>query len=215
MKSAGNEKGSVRVFIPSRDASGTAAVRDPVHISHKEKTMFCSACGHALEAGQPVCPQCGRPVAPVVAPAMAPMPPVPNIDFQLQNYAGRVRALSIVWYVYGGLSLVFSVVGMLFANAWFHGGIGPWSHGPWGRGPFGPEFLGPALLHFAWAFLVVRSALALAAGWGLMERAPWGRVVAIVAAFFCILRFPLGTALGIWTLVTLLGYRNTTLYDHL
>jgi len=25
----------------------------------------------------------------------------------------------------------------------------------------------------------------------------------------------IGTALGIWTLVTLLGYRNTTLYDQL
>jgi len=29
------------------------------------------------------------------------------------------------------------------------------------------------------------------------------------------LRFPLGTVLGIWTLVLLLGYRNTTLYDQL
>lgn len=173
--------------------------------------MFCSACGHALEAGQPACPQCGRPVAQPVAP----MPLVPNLDFQLQNYAGRIRALSIVWYVYGGLSLVLSAAGLLFANAWLHGGFGPWSHGPWPHTPFGPEFLGPAFLHFMWAFLVVRSALAIAAGWGLMERAPWGRVVAVVASIFCILRFPLGTALGIWTLVTLLGYRNTTLYDHL
>jgi hypothetical protein len=29
-----------------------------------------------------------------------------------------------------------------------------------------------------------------------------------------ILKFPFGTALAIWTLVTLMGYRNTTLYDH-
>jgi hypothetical protein len=40
-------------------------------------------------------------------------------------------------------------------------------------------------------------------------------VVAIVAAFFSLIRIPIGTALGIWTLVTLLGYRNTTLYDQL
>jgi hypothetical protein len=57
--------------------------------------------------------------------------------------------------------------------------------------------------------------LALAAGWGLMERAPWGRIVAIVAAFLSLLRFPFGTALGIWTLVVLLGYRNSTLYEQL
>jgi hypothetical protein len=73
----------------------------------------------------------------------------------------------------------------------------------------------PAFLHFAWVFLVLRAALALAAGWGLMERAPWGRIVAIVAAFLSLLRFPFGTALGIWTLVVLLGYRNSTLYEQL
>jgi hypothetical protein len=48
-----------------------------------------------------------------------------------------------------------------------------------------------------------------------MERSEWGRIVAIVAAFLSILKFPFGTALGIWTLVMLLGYRNTTLYDQL
>jgi hypothetical protein len=48
-----------------------------------------------------------------------------------------------------------------------------------------------------------------------MERTDWGRIVAIVAAFLILLKFPFGTALGIWTLVTLLGYRNTTLYQQL
>lgn len=143
------------------------------------------------------------------------MPPVPNLDFQLQNYASRIRALSIVWFIYGGLSLALGFVGMFFVNSWLHGDFGPWAHGPWGHGPWGPDFFGPAFVHFIWAMLVVRAALALIAGWGLMERAPWGRVVAIVAAIFSLLRFPIGTALGIWTLVTLLGYRNTTLYDHL
>jgi len=75
-------------------------------------------------------------------------------------------------------------------------------------------WFGPAMLRFAWVFIMTRSALALIAGWGLMQRAPWGRVVAIVSAFCNILKFPFGTALAIWTLVTLMGYRNTTLYDH-
>ncbi|MFZ0747380.1 MAG: hypothetical protein WAM85_23455 [Terracidiphilus sp.] len=170
--------------------------------------MFCSGCGQALTPGQQVCPQCGRPLAP-------PVPPVPNLDFQLNNYAGRIKALSIVWFVYGGLSLVLGFAGLAFANAFFHGDFGPWAHGPWSHNPWGPEFFGPAILRFAWILLLARSGLALAAAWGLMERAPWGRVVAIVAAFVCLLKIPIGTALGIWTLVTLLGYRNTTLYDHL
>jgi hypothetical protein len=40
-------------------------------------------------------------------------------------------------------------------------------------------------------------------------------VAAIIAAVFSLLRFPFGTALAIWTLVLLLGYRNSTLYDQL
>ena len=48
-----------------------------------------------------------------------------------------------------------------------------------------------------------------------MERSRWGRVLASVAAIFCMLKIPFGTAIGIWTLVLLLGYRNTTLYEQL
>jgi hypothetical protein len=165
--------------------------------------MYCSACGQALVPGQPVCSQCGRPVTP-------PVPPVPNFDFQLQNYAGRVKALGVVWLVYGGLSLALGFVGMSFANSFLHGGFGPWGHGP-----LGPGWFGPALIRFGWSILLVRSALALIAGWGLMERTQWGRVVAVVAGCISLIRIPIGTALGIWTLVTLLGYRNSTLYDQL
>jgi hypothetical protein len=169
--------------------------------------MFCSGCGHVVDPGQQVCPQCGRPIA-------APPPPVPNLAFELANYANRVRALSTVWFIYGGLVLVTGIVGLSFASAFF--AHGPWMHGPWSHGdfPFGPNF-GSAILHFALIMTVVRAGLAFAAGWGLMERAPWGRVVAIVAAFLSLLKIPFGTAIGIWTLVMLLGYRNSTLYDQL
>lgn len=76
-------------------------------------------------------------------------------------------------------------------------------------------WLGPAFFHFIWVIVLVRCGLAFAAGWGLLHREPWGRVVAIVAAILSLLKFPFGTALGIWTLVLLLGYRNTTLYEQL
>jgi hypothetical protein len=173
--------------------------------------MFCSGCGQPVTPGQPVCAHCGRPTAPV--PATAPAPPIPNIAFELANFANRVRALSTVWFIYGGLILVTGLVGLSFASSFFNGGFGPWMRGPWGHG-FGPEF-GPTILRFAWVMVILRASLAFVAGWGLMERAPWGRVVAIVAAFLSILKFPIGTGLAIWTLITLLGYRNTTLYDQL
>jgi hypothetical protein len=142
------------------------------------------------------------------------VPPVPNLDFQLENYSGRIKALSIVWFIYGALSLALGAVGMIFANAYLSGAFGPWMHGPWGHGPMGPE-LGPMILRFGWGVLLVRSALAIIAAWGLMERTQWGRVVAIAAAFVNLIKIPIGTGIGIWTLVTLLGYRNTTLYDQL
>ena len=170
--------------------------------------MFCSGCGFNLPQGQAVCPQCGRTVAPSV-------PPIPNLQMQVATYAGRIRALSIVWFIYGGLSLLLGFTGMAFANAFFHGSFGPWSHGHWGHGPMGPWFLGPQFFHLIWVYVIIRSGLALLAGWGLMQHTQWGRIVAIVAAFLSLLKIPFGTALGIWTLVTLMGYRNSTLYEEL
>jgi hypothetical protein len=134
------------------------------------------------------------------------------MQFQLESYAGRVRALSVVWFIYAGITLLFSFVGLSFARAFMFNHFGPW--GQW-NGPFRPEWFGPAMLHFVWVFLVLRAALLFGAAWGLMERTPWGRVLAIVAAFLSLLKFPIGTAIGIWTLVTLMGYRNQTLYDQL
>jgi hypothetical protein len=165
--------------------------------------MFCSGCGQALTPGQPFCANCGRPSAPVV-------PPIPGLQFQLENYASKIRTLSIFWYVYAGLSLLLGFVGLAFAHAFFSGAFGPWLHGP-----VPPPFLAPVILHLTWLFLTVRALLAAAAGWGLMEHAPWGRVVAIIAAIFNLLKFPFGTAMAIWTFVVLLGYRNSTLYEQL
>jgi len=165
--------------------------------------MYCSVCGHALVPGQPVCQQCGRAVV------MAPVPQVPGFQFELTSYASRLRALSVVWYIYGGLAVVSGLMGMAFADAFFQGRFQHWM-----RGPFPPIWLSPTIVHFIWVIVLVRAGLALAAGYGLMHRAPWGRVVAIIAAFCSIYKFPFGTALAIWTLITLMGYRNTTLYDH-
>jgi hypothetical protein len=172
--------------------------------------MFCSGCGQELAAGQAFCAHCGRPSAVVV-------PPVPGLQFQLINYAGKVKTLSILWFIYAGLSLLLGIAGLTFAHAflsgapWMHG---PWANGPWAHSPVPPSFLSFAI-HLAWELLAVRAVIGLAAAWGLMEHTSWGRIVAIVAAILSLLKFPFGTALGIWTLVMLLGYRNSTLYEQL
>jgi hypothetical protein len=176
--------------------------------------MYCSACGFALAQGQAVCPQCGRPVP---APFPTSGPPIPGFESQLLSYSNQLRALSIVWFVYAGLTLLFGFIGLAFAKAiLLHHFGSTWMHGPWESGTGIPNSWIPLIaLRFASVFLVGRAALAIAAGWGLYERAPWGRIIAVIAAVLCLLKFPLGTALGIWTLVMLLGYRNSTLYDRL
>ena len=165
--------------------------------------MFCSGCGHALAPGQAFCAQCGRPSAAII-------PPIPGLRFQLQAYAGKIRVLAIFWFIYSGVALLTGFAGLAFAHAILSGAFGEWMHGP-----TPPLFMGHFLLQFAWVFLVARVALAVCAGWGLMQHAQWGRLVAIIAAIFCLLKFPFGMAMGIWTLVVLLGYRNGTLYEQL
>jgi len=175
--------------------------------------MFCSGCGHAIETGQSTCPQCNRPVAPAAAfgypppaPYPYPMPPAPSFEFQVASYAGKVRVLGILWLVYAGLSLLLGLVGLQFGKMFIsHLNVGP---------DFGSWF-GPAWFHLIWVLLSVRAVLCAVAGWGLLERTQWGRIVAIIAAIVCLLKIPFGTALGIATLILLLGYRNSALYDQL
>jgi hypothetical protein len=140
------------------------------------------------------------------------------MESQLENYAGNVKLLGIVWFIYAGFSMLTGLAGLAFVNAFLSGQFSAWmqsQQGQWAHGPMPPMWLVPAILHSAWVFLALRSGLALVAGWGLIEHKQWGRIVAIVAAFLGLLRIPFGTALGIWTLILLLGYRNSSLYEQL
>jgi hypothetical protein len=167
--------------------------------------MFCSGCGQALAPGQGFCPQCGHPVAPMA-------PPVPGMMYQVQAYASKIKTLAVFWFVYAGLNLIIGLLLHAFLSSHHWANLDRWN-GVWG-GPFGPSF-GLALVRFAWVLTLLRAGSALAAGWGLMERAQWARFAALVAAFLNIIHPIFGTILGIFTLVLLLGYRNNALYNQL
>jgi hypothetical protein len=161
------------------------------------------------------------PPAMAAAPAGFPVPPMPGLQFELIGYANRVRALGILWLAYAGLSLILGFAALAFAHAFLAHGFGPWMNGPWANGPWShgdhmpPDWFIPMAMRFAWLVMIIRAALCAVAGWGLLERTDWGRIVAIVAAVLSLIKFPFGTALGIATLVILLGYRNSTLYQRL
>ncbi len=60
---------------------------------------------------------------------------------------------------------------------------------------------------------LVSSAMAFITGYGLLSRRPWGRILGIVAAILAILKFPLGTVLGIYTLWVLAPGESGVEYD--
>jgi hypothetical protein len=109
--------------------------------------------------------------------------------------------LATLWLVNGVLRLMGVAWLMLFGGTffpWLRGRIGPdaWPLGPgWGLDSLlsGGFFSLGIFLGF---FGVVHLALA----WGLFERQSWARILGLVLGILALLRFPFGTALGIYTL---------------
>jgi hypothetical protein len=99
------------------------------------------------------------------------------------------------------LHIVFGIFGALAALAIFGGTM------------FGAAFAGSLTSSaivgvtggFVSIFIGALAALQLVAGWGLLQRKPWARILTIVLGVISLIRFPWGTALGIYTLWVLLS----------
>jgi zinc-ribbon domain len=169
--------------------------------------MFCDRCGHQLRDDAQFCSSCGKQLtpSPVRPPAAAVAVIAPD---------GRVgRHLKIVaslWLIYALLRLMETFwiffIGRTFLPSIVDGIV---SNGPWGRGgPFPGGFPLDRLisggLMFAGFWVAAFAVLELVTAWGLFERRPWARILALVLGFLALLRFPFGTALGIYTLWVLL-----------
>jgi len=75
-------------------------------------------------------------------------------------------------------------------------------------------WLRPLLTCVGWLILAL-AATGFFAGWGLLQREEWARTVALVVGFVALLRIPLGTALGIYTLWVLLPTQSDDDYKAL
>jgi len=73
-------------------------------------------------------------------------------------------------------------------------------------------FLHP-LLTFVGFFVLAKAAAGFAAGWGLLQREPWARVLALILAFLDLINVPFGTALGVYTLWVLLPAQSEEDYE--
>src|SRR6266853_4707274 len=106
--------------------------------------------------------------------------------------AGHMRLLAILWFAVSAFRMIPGIVllTMFGSDARF-------------LPPDVPGFVTGILQTVGFLF-VGGAAVGLIAGWGLLERQPWARTLAIVLGAFSLLDVPFGTALGIYTLWVLL-----------
>jgi len=157
--------------------------------------MFCDQCGEKLQANQSFCSRCGREV-------IGAIPGYPRRS-RVQEH---VRLLAILWFALSALHVLGGVILVILANTLF-------LHLHDMGAPEAPTaFLHP-LLTFVGFFILAKAAAGFAAGWGLLQREPWARVLALILAFLDLINVPFGTALGVYTLWVLLPAQSEEDYE--
>lgn len=166
--------------------------------------MFCDGCGTTLLPNTPFCSHCGRRIIQSPQPFAAPAASDRRVTRHL-------HALSMLWLAYGVLRALLVLFTLTIGTA-FGGPFHAW----WPENLAGPV---AALVSFGffssylWSMVLAGAYLLLA--WALYERRPWARIFAIVLGFVILLKFPLGTALGIFTLWVFLPERSRNEYQQL
>jgi hypothetical protein len=165
--------------------------------------MYCSGCGQLVPPGQQFCPHCGRPVVQAV-------PAAPNTYFYTRVHR-HIQSLSVLWIAYAAWTLLGWLAAMSIFHGFLSGYFGHWNRAPWAD-PFNQLHW---LLPIITIVLIGRVILSLVTGLALVNRAPWARILAIVAAFLTILKPFTGTALAIYTLWVLLPGPSGQEYDQM
>ncbi|MGA2902099.1 MAG: hypothetical protein ABSF40_17890 [Candidatus Acidiferrales bacterium] len=157
--------------------------------------MFCDGCGSAVQAGQPFCSSCGKQILGSLV-AMHP---------RRGRVQQHIHLVGIFWFAISAFNSLIGVVLYILANTL----LAP------GGGAGAPPFLCPLLSAIA-VIVLSGSALGFFAGWGLLHREPWARILALVLAFVVMfINIPLGTAVGVYTMWVLLPRESEEEYDAL
>jgi hypothetical protein len=122
----------------------------------------------------------------------------------------NINLLAGLWLANGILRLMEVGWLMAFRRLMFDGGW--WQPGGWPM-HFGPFWMGG--LMFGGAALGFFGIIHLLLAWGLYERQSWARILGIVIGILALIRFPFGTALGIYTLWVLAPEGSAREYDAL
>jgi len=162
--------------------------------------MFCNGCGQEVQPGQAFCSKCGKQI---VGPVSIAKPLPGRVEHHLHLLGILWLALSAVNAV-GGLFL-FMLGSTLFPH------LREMQRVPRDV-PVG--FL-TSLFSTLGIIVLAKAACGFITGWGLLQRKPWGRIVALVLAFIALFNIPFGTALGVYTLWVLLPSGSEREYEAL
>ena len=160
--------------------------------------MFCDGCGAAVQPGQSFCSRCGKQI----------LGPVSSYQPRPARVQEHVHLLGILWLALSACNVIGGFVLYIIANTFF-------AHVHQLGQPEAPtSFLRPLLSVIA-IVVFAKSAVGFVAGWGLLQREPWARVLAVVLAFISLFNVPFGTAVGVYTMWVLLPGRSQQEYDAL
>lgn len=155
--------------------------------------MYCNACGANIAEGQQFCGKCGRMVQGSVQ-VLAPT-----------RIASNITLLGALWIAYSVLTLVGGLVLIILSRTLFA------MINAQNEAAGAPGFLRPLLAAIG-MLVIVKGAFSFVAGWGLLRREPWARILALVIGCLSLLNIPFGTALGIYTLWVLLSQNGEAEY---
>ena len=162
--------------------------------------MYCDRCGADVGAGSAFCSRCGK--------AFASAPPVAAQG----RVAQHVRLVAYFWIALSALRVLPGLFVTLIGTAGMH--LLPREFPPSSLAAFPPELLPwiQTAIPILGGILMAFGAIGIVAGWGLLTRQSWARILVIVLAFLNLPHVPFGTALGIYTLWVLLPARSEQEY---
>jgi hypothetical protein len=122
---------------------------------------------------------------------------------------GHVHLLGILWLAISAFNTIGGVILYVVANALF-------AHlHEMGAPPETPTGFLRSLLSVVAIFILAKAACGFLAGWGLLQRESWARVIALVLGFISLFNIPFGTAVGVYTLWVLLPAQSQQEYEAL
>jgi zinc-ribbon domain len=157
--------------------------------------MFCNQCGTQLQPDYNLCPKCGQPVSFAARPTAC-----------TNRLREHVRTLGILWIIVGALFLLPAFAAMTLGTAAsmflpVHNAVAP--------------TVAPFVVFGIGGMLLILGIGGICVGRALRQHRPWARIVAIVLGVLALFKFPLGTALGIYTLWVLLSSDAETQYQQM